>query len=263
VWFALYEFKCRRNSLVLRLRCLVATPSRISRAAPLRMTKGSAVGGNEDDDMERDVPPPEGCRHVMQVYGSEQALVQRVGSYLANEINMGRHAIVIATSPHAVAFARECQRCGIAATGDSPPFTFMDAEATLAKILVNGYPDERAFDESVGACIRGLAARSDIAGVSAYGEMVGALWRAKQFPAAIRLEQLWNNLLKSVPIRLFCSYQIDVFGPDFDPDLLAAVLSAHHELLPFDSTQVLSEALDPEHADEILKRAQDHYASAS
>jgi hypothetical protein len=37
---------------------------------------------------------------------------------------------------------------------------------------------------------------------------------------------------------------IDVFGPDFDADLLAAALSAHHELLPFDSTQALSVALD-------------------
>lgn len=213
--------------------------------------------------MDTGVPPPEGCRHVMQVYGSEQALVERVGSYLAHEINMGRHAVVIATPPHNAAFAREWQRCGISAGEDSAPFTFLDADATLTKILVNGYPDERAFDESVGACIRGLAARSDIAGVSAYGEMVGALWGAKQFPAAIRLEQLWNNLLKSVPIRLFCSYQIDVFGPDFDPDLLAAVLSAHNELLPFDSTQVLSVALDPEHAGEILKRTQEYYASAS
>ena len=97
------------------------------------------------------------------------------------------------------------------------------------------------------------------------------------------MEQLWNNLLKSVPIRLFCSYQIDVFGPDFDPELLAAVLSAHHELLPFDSTKALSVALAraagdvpttealllflrkafPDHADEILKLALEHYASAS
>jgi MEDS: MEthanogen/methylotroph, DcmR Sensory domain len=213
--------------------------------------------------MEKDVPPPEGCRHVIQLYGSEQALVERAGSYLAREINMGRHVVAIATPPHAAAFAREWQRRGIEVAGDSAPCTFMDADAALAKILVNGYPDERAFDESVGAYIRSLAARSDIAGVSAYGEMAGALWKAKQFPSAIRLEQLWNNLLKPIPIRLFCSYQIDVFGPDFDPHLLAAVLSAHHELLPFDSAEVLCEALDPKHADEILKRTQQYYASAS
>jgi hypothetical protein len=219
--------------------------------------------GNEDAAMDPDVRPPEGCRHVLQLYGSEQALVERVGSYLADEMNEGRHAVVIATPLHSAAFAREWQRRGIAAGDRSGPFTFMDADATLTKILVNGYPDERAFDESVGACIRGVAARSDVAGVSAYGEMAGALWKAKQFPSALRLEQVWNNLLKSVPVRLFCSYPIDVFGPDFDPELLAAVLSAHHDLMPFDSTQELSVAVVPEYADEILKRSREYYASAS
>ena len=45
--------------------------------------------------------------------------------------------------------------------------------------------------------------------------MVGVLWEAGRFAAAIRLEEFWNALLRDGGFRLFCAYPIDVCGDGF------------------------------------------------
>jgi hypothetical protein len=62
--------------------------------------------------------------------------------------------------------------------------------------------------------------------------MVGLLWKAGQYAPAIRLEELWNELLKSNDVSLFCGYPIDIFSPDFQADKVDALLCAHTHLLP-------------------------------
>src|SRR6185312_4095495 len=76
--------------------------------------------------------------------------------------------------------------------------------------------------------------RAGHTGTRAYGEMVGLLWRAGEFDAAIRLEELWNELLKSGDASLFCAYPIDIFSADFKVGKVDALLCAHTHLLPVD-----------------------------
>ena len=42
-----------------------------------------------------------------------------------------------------------------------------------------------------------------------YGEMVGILWSQGHAVAAMRLEELWNELLRELPFSLLCGYLID------------------------------------------------------
>src|SRR5919109_1301881 len=72
---------------------------------------------------------------------------------------------------------------------------FLDAEATLSRFMINGEPDGERFEQVVGEAIRGVRASAVQNGVRAYGEMVGVLWSAGQHSAAVRLEELWNQLL--------------------------------------------------------------------
>jgi hypothetical protein len=132
---------------------------------------------------------------------------------------------------------------------------FLDAETTLARFLVDGTPDPVLFRTVVGEALQRVRARGVHTGVRAYGEMVGLLWKAGQQTAAVRLEELWNGLLKQSDVCLFCAYPIDIFGPDFEPGKVDPLLCAHTHLLPIDA--VLTTALD--HAmDEVLgSRASD------
>jgi len=67
--------------------------------------------------------------------------------------------------------------------------------------------------------------------VRAYGDMVGLLWQQKQFPAAIRLEQLWHKLSQECDFALLCGYPIDIFAPDSDNAVVDALLCAHTHLV--------------------------------
>ena len=62
--------------------------------------------------------------------------------------------------------------------------------------------------------------------------MVGILWKARQFAAAVRLEQFWNRILEQSSFSLYCAYAIDVFGKDFHAGALDEILCAHSHLVP-------------------------------
>ena len=62
--------------------------------------------------------------------------------------------------------------------------------------------------------------------------MVGCLWAAKQYPAAIRIEQLWGRLRAETPFNLYCGYPIDIFGDEIEHGTVDALfLAAYTHLL--------------------------------
>jgi hypothetical protein len=172
--------------------------------------------------------------HFVLMYGCDpQPLVRGVGDYLAEGLGRGESVVVIATRRHADAFVAQLGALGArpyAAIADGR-LVIHDAEETLARFMVDGQPDWNAFEQSVGTILRELRAATP-AGVRAYGEMVGVLWEAGRFTAAIRLEEFWNTLLRGSGIKLFCAYPIDVCGDAFTPAEVEAVMCVHTHLLP-------------------------------
>jgi hypothetical protein len=125
-----------------------------------------------------------------------------------------------------------------------------DAQQTLAQFMVNGQLDWQSFESVMRTAMR--HARPVMGeGLRAYGEMVGILWRARQFATAIRLEQLWNKLLEKSNFSLYCSYAVDVFGEGFSVANLEGVLCTHTHLLPSQPNGNLETALNRS-MDEIL-----------
>ncbi|MDB5072133.1 MAG: sensor histidine kinase [Candidatus Eremiobacteraeota bacterium] len=172
--------------------------------------------------------------HFVLMYGcDQQPLVRGVAHYLAEGLERGESAVVIATRLHADAFVARLGALGArpyAAIADGR-LVIHDAEETLARFVVDGQPDWNAFEQSVGTIVSELRAATP-AGVRAYGEMVGVLWEAGRYTAAIRLEEFWNTLLLGTGIKLFCAYPIDVCGDAFTPAEIDAVMCAHTHLLP-------------------------------
>jgi hypothetical protein len=112
--------------------------------------------------------------------------------------------------------------------------------------MVDGEPDPARFERIIGEALAGVRTRAVHSGIRAYGEMVGVLWKAGQFSAAVRLEDLWNELLHSGDVSLFCAYPIDVFSPEFESESVDALLCAHTHLVPTDSALegALNRAMD-------------------
>ncbi len=158
-------------------------------------------------------------------------LVREAGDFLACGLESGETAIAIATLERRKALlAVLAGRIDAEGSIENGALQLLDAEQTLDRIVVRGYPDAQRFDAVIGDRLRAAQARGT--GIRAYGEMVGVLWKAGRFPAAIRLEQLWNGLRRHVSFSLYCAYPIDVFGSEFDSVAADALLRAHTQFLP-------------------------------
>jgi hypothetical protein len=194
--------------------------------------------------------------HLVQFYEADnQLLVGNVSQHLAESLERGGGGMIVATPEHCAAFVAGLAERGIdaGAARDAGRLTLLDAAETLAQFLVNDYPDAERFDQSIGATLRQALAGSNGNGLRVYGEMVGLLWKARQYPAAIRLEQLWNKLRGSHDFDLFCAYQVDIFDKQFGS--MGALLCAHTNVLPFGPAsrlehalnRAIDELLDPSH----------------
>jgi hypothetical protein len=181
--------------------------------------------------------------HFAQLHGPEdRVLIREVSDYLARGLESGGVAIAIATCERRKALlAALSEQIDTERSIGEGALQFMDAEQTLDRFVVRGYPDAERFDAVVGERVRDAWARSS--DVRAYGEMVGVLWKTGRFPAAIRLEQLWNALRREVPFALYCAYPIDVFGNGFDAVAADALLRAHTQFLPAEAGGSLERAV--------------------
>jgi hypothetical protein len=193
-----------------------------------------------------DQPKPE--EHFVQLYGRDDRLLTRnVTRYLGEGLRRGDGLLVIATAEHRGSLVRQLtqERTYTRAVLEGR-LVFLDAEATLSRFMVDGDPDQTRFERIIGAALGGIRTRAVHGGIRAYGEMVGVLWKAGHFSAAVRLEELWNDLLQSSDVSLFCAYPIDVFSPEFQAASVDALLCAHTHVVPADAALegALNRAMD-------------------
>lgn len=165
--------------------------------------------------------------HVVQFYDSEDVLYSMVGDFLSAGAAAGQPLVLIARERRNLQFAAELRRRGVdpevAAHGGR--LVFLDAGAMLDRFMDGGLPDARRFAEVVGGVIGGFVER--FGGVRAYGEMVDVLWQDGNPEAAVRLEQLWNELAGRHAFSLFCAYPIGNFLKESDRGFFDAVCAEH------------------------------------
>ena len=167
--------------------------------------------------------------HVVQFYGHDEELTERVAGYLLEALEGGGAAIVIATPEHRQAFETRLRQAGadLARARDGGAYLALDARATLREFMAAGRLDHGAFDRVIGGLIR--QAGTDGRPVRAYGEMVALLWDDGLVNAAVELESMWNELGRRHSFTLSCGYRVDsVTG---EVDAFAEVCRLHQEIL--------------------------------
>jgi hypothetical protein len=169
--------------------------------------------------------------HVVQFYGHDAELAERVADYLLGALEHGGAAIVIATQAHRHEFEARLTRAGadLAAARQSGAYLALDARQVLREFMTADRLDRAAFDRVVG----GLIDRAGAGGreVRAYGEMVALLWDDGLVNDAAQLEEMWNELGRRHSFSLFCGYRADsVTGPEH-LDAFAEVCRLHREVV--------------------------------
>ena len=168
-------------------------------------------------------------QHVVQFYGHDEELTERVTGYLLEALRGEGVAIVIATPEHRREFQTRLTRAGVdlAAARDSGAYLALDARETLRQFMAADRLDGAAFGRVIG----GLIAQVGAAGrpVRAYGEMVALLWDDGLVNAAVELETMWDELGRRHCFSLSCGYRADSVTDDVDA--FVQVCRLHQEVV--------------------------------
>jgi hypothetical protein len=105
----------------------------------------------------------------------------------------------------------------------------LDAADMLLTIMENDMPDPLRFFEVVGGLIEAAAeaAKRENSRVVACGECSPLLWAQGKPDAAIRLEQLWDEVGKTFEMDILCGYALSSFHGEEDEHVFQSICAEH------------------------------------
>lgn len=146
------------------------------------------------------------CEHLVQIYQDEGVFLDSLEGFVAGGIQAGDGVVVIATPQHLAALNERlaARNIDLATAIKSDQYLALDAEETLSKFMVMGWPDEDFFRTFVTNILQ--RAKGENRRVRAFGEMVALLWARGNTGATVQLEHLWHRLCQELSFSLFCAY---------------------------------------------------------
>lgn len=170
--------------------------------------------------------------HSVHFYDQDEALIQRLSNIISSAINTGNASLVVATEAHRTQLLAALQnRNGdLKAIQEDGRFSLCDTHAMLAKFMVDGMPDAQLFSIALKQVIEKArsAAWNTQPGLTVFGEMVAVLWQEGNIDGALRVEELWNDLLSRHAFHLHCAYPRVLFD---DRSQIRAVCEQHSHVL--------------------------------
>ena len=164
------------------------------------------------------IPP-----HAVQFYNDDVFLIDTVSAFITAGLKENGAIIVIATAQH-----REELRNTLQAANNSS-ITYIDAVELLSTFMVDDWPNEARFTSTVGPLLQRAALKGP---VRIFSEMAVVLWTEGKTRAAIRLEELGNELASQHAFSLLCAYPMSGF-PDQKNNLsFLQVCRAHTHVQP-------------------------------
>jgi signal transduction histidine kinase len=199
--------------------------------------------------------------HAVQFYTDDTFFLETLSRFIGTALGGGDSAIVVATLGHREGLARILKSRGldIASAARGGRYVALDAAETLGKFLVDGWPDEALFIETIGGLLTRAKLKSggDERRIAVFGEMVSLLWSEGKLDAALRLEQLWTNLSRTHVFSLRCGYPIQGFDRHEHSELFAKICAEHSSVIPNESyTELIGDEERLRNITHLQQRAQ-------
>jgi DNA-binding NarL/FixJ family response regulator len=170
-------------------------------------------------------------RHEVLFYSDDTVLLGRVTHVIAVALKAGDAAIVLATKSHRDSLLQRLKAEGVDTDGALHQGTYvsLDAADTLSTIMVNDLPDPVRFFGSIGGFIEAAAraAKSEEPRVVIFGEAVAHLQAEGNADAAIRFEQLGNDLRKTHNVDILCAYSLSNFHGKENKHVFESICAEH------------------------------------
>ena len=181
-----------------------------------------------------------GSGHFVQFYQADPFLIDSLSEFIGAGLRAGEACIVLATKPHRESLEERLKQEGlqVAAALEQGQYIPVDAAASLAEFMVDGWPDAARFADVIGNIVsRAAQGRRR---VRVFGELVSLLWADGNRAAAIRLEELWNDLSRTQSFWLFCAYPMYGFGGEEYEQEFIDICKLHSQVVPAESYTALT-----------------------
>jgi DNA-binding NarL/FixJ family response regulator len=153
--------------------------------------------------------------HSVDFYADHAGFIDGLTEFSGAALQAGKAVLVVATKSHRDNLLLRLQDYGldVAAAIEQGRYTAVDAAGTLSTFMVSGQPDRARFLKVVNDLIETStrAARAGRPRVAACGECAALLWAQGEREAAIRLEQLWNEVARTDDLDILCGYPLASF----------------------------------------------------
>ncbi len=178
--------------------------------------------------------------HFVQFYETDSFLLNSLTDFVGAGLRAGNAVIVIGTKARRQSLEESLRESGLDLRDcrASGQYIALDAQKTLARFMIGGFPDRARFAEVVG----GLIERAANGGrdVRIFGEMVALLWEAGNYEGAIRMEEMWNDLQRTHSFSLFCVYPMNQSNGAARVKPFTDVCATHTRIIPAESYMTLS-----------------------
>lgn len=173
--------------------------------------------------------------HFVQFYEDDAYLVESVGGFISTGLSADQCALVIGTDPHRQKFETVLRAEGVdlEAVKARKQYVAVDASEWLSKFVFDGLVDGPRLKDLVAETISKMPHEGRP--IRVFGEMVALLWAAGNVAGAIRLEELWGELIKIHSLMVFCAYPMTGFRGEVHSHPLLRICSAHSRVIPAES----------------------------
>jgi DNA-binding NarL/FixJ family response regulator len=169
--------------------------------------------------------------HEVQFYSDDAVFLDAFARFIAAALSAGDAAIVVATESHREALALRLKTQGLDVDVAIQQGTYipLDVVKALSAFMVNGMPDSARFFEVVSGLIEAAAkaTKREHPRVVACGECSPLLWAEGKPDAAIRLEQLWDQIGTTFAVDILCGYALSSFHGKEDEHVFQSICEKH------------------------------------
>ena len=189
------------------------------------------------DRRNRDFLPPQ--RQIKEIvrcheagfYSDDASLLDGFTQFIGAALKAGKAVMVVATESHRDSLLPRLQAHGvdISAAVEQGRYISLDAAETLSTFMIGDQPDPARFLKGMGGLVTAAAqaAKGVYPHIAACGECAPLLWAQGNAEAAIRVEQLWNEIARTYGVETLCGYSSGSFHAVHDNHIFQRICGEH------------------------------------
>jgi DNA-binding NarL/FixJ family response regulator len=167
-------------------------------------------------------------RHEAEFYSDDLSFLDHLAQFVAVALQEGNTGIVLATESHRDSLLRRLQAQGLDISSPGR-YIALDAAEVLSQFMLRDMPDSVQFLKLMRNLIeRAIGTRKGRpAQVAIFGECAPLLWAEGKPEAAVRIENLGNQLVNEYDVRILCGYSLLSLRGRMDTNIFKRICAEH------------------------------------